>query len=178
MTTSGPVPKVPRPPGGVDAPRNVVTDEAISGARSASTSAGDLRSRRRSVLRVSLWRAARSAVVVLISVAPCARSCRRAGESLVFRQVISVRWAAGVTDVQKQGFRDALESLRAIPELEDMRWGDDAGHFDGNFDFVTVMDFADFESARRYVAHPLHQEYVKDHAQPAIGERVVVQHEW
>ena len=96
----------------------------------------------------------------------------------MFRQVISIRWAPGVTDAQKQGYRGALEGLRVIPELVDMRWGDDVGIFDGNFDFVVVMDFADFPAARRYVGHPLHQAYVRDHAKPLIGERVVVQHEW
>lgn len=56
--------------------------------------------------------------------------------------------------------------------------GDDAGHFEGNFDLVAVMDFADFDSARLYVQHPLHQAYVRDHAAKVVGERVIVQHEW
>ena len=67
---------------------------------------------------------------------------------------------------------------RAIPELLAMTCGDDAGHFDDNFDFVIVSDFADFASAREYVAHPLHQAYVRDHASKAIGQRIVVQHDW
>ena len=96
----------------------------------------------------------------------------------MFRQVIAVRWAEGVTAEQAQAFRVALDALRAIPELVAMTWGDDAGHFEGNFDFVSVQDFADFASARRYVAHPLHQAYVRDHASRLIGERVVVQHDW
>lgn len=96
----------------------------------------------------------------------------------VFRQVISIRWVEGVTETQKQAYRDALDGLRAIPELLDLRWGDDARIFEGNFDFVAVMDFADFPSARRYVENPLHQAYISDHARPLIAERVVVQHEW
>jgi antirestriction protein ArdC len=56
--------------------------------------------------------------------------------------------------------------------------GDDAGHFDGNFDIVIVSDFESFASARDYVAHPLHQAYVRDHASHVVGERVVVQHDW
>ena len=96
----------------------------------------------------------------------------------MFRQVVAFTWVAGATDQQKQGLRDALESLRAIPELLAMRWGDDAGHFDDNFDVVMVADFADFEAARRYVAHPLHQAYVHDHASKLIDRRVVVQHDW
>ena len=96
----------------------------------------------------------------------------------MFRQVISIRWAEGVTEEQKQGYRDALEELRRIPELITLRWGDDAGIFEGNFDLVAVMDFEDFAAARRYVEHPLHQQYVTEHAVPLVGERVVVQHEW
>jgi len=78
----------------------------------------------------------------------------------------------------KKGFRDALDALRVIPELLALRWGDDAGHFEGNFDLVAVMDFADFDSARVYVQHPVHQAYISDHAAKVIGERVIVQHDW
>lgn len=96
----------------------------------------------------------------------------------MFRQVISIRWAEGVTEEQKQRYRAALDGLRAIPELRALRWGDDAGIFEGNFDFVSVMDFDDFPSARRYVEHPLHQRYITDHVRQVVGERVVVQHFW
>ena len=40
------------------------------------------------------------------------------------------------------------------------------------------MDFADFDSARTYVAHPLHQTYIREHASKVVGERVIVQHDW
>ena len=96
----------------------------------------------------------------------------------MFRQVVSIRWAEGVSVDDKQGFRDALDSLRVIPELLALTWGDDAGHFEGNFDLVAVMDFADFDSARVYVQHPLHQTYIRDYAAKVIGERVIVQHDW
>jgi Stress responsive A/B Barrel Domain len=96
----------------------------------------------------------------------------------MFRQVVVYQWADGVSPESKQAFRDALDRIRAIPELLAMTWGDDAGHFDDNFDFVVVADFADFASARRYVAHPLHQAYVGDHASKVIGQRIIVQHDW
>ena len=32
----------------------------------------------------------------------------------------------------KQGYRDALDALRAIPELLALTWGDDARHFEGH----------------------------------------------
>lgn len=96
----------------------------------------------------------------------------------MFRQVIACRWMDGVSPEAQEAYRDALEGLRVIPELVAMTWGDDAGHFEGNFDFVAVMDFDNFAAARRYVDHPLHQAYVKDHASQVIGQRVVVQHDW
>ncbi len=96
----------------------------------------------------------------------------------MFRQVISITWADGVSAEEKQGFRDALDSLRAIPGLVALTYGDDARHFEGNFDFVIVADFPDFATARRYVEHPLHQSYVRDHASRVVGQRVVVQHDW
>jgi len=95
----------------------------------------------------------------------------------MFRQVVAVRWVDGASPEAKQGYRDALDSLRAIPQLLALTWGD-ARHFEGNFDFVAVMDFADFASARSYVEHPLHQAYIRDHASQVVGERVVVQHDW
>jgi Stress responsive A/B Barrel Domain len=66
----------------------------------------------------------------------------------MFRQVVAIRWADGASTEAKQGYRDALDALRGIPELLALTWGDDARHFEGNFDFVAVMDFADFASAR------------------------------
>jgi len=96
----------------------------------------------------------------------------------MFRQVVVYRWADGVTPEAKDGFREALERMRSIPELLSLTYGDDAGHFDDNLDFVIVADFADFEAARRYVADPLHQAYVQDHASKIVGERFVVQHDW
>jgi hypothetical protein len=96
----------------------------------------------------------------------------------MFRQVVMYRWGDGVSNEMKQAFRDGMESLRDIPELLAMKSGDDAGHFEGNFDFVAVMDFADFKSARDYVANPIHQAYIRDHASQVVGERVIVQHDW
>ena len=96
----------------------------------------------------------------------------------MFRQVVAIRWAEGVSDADKQGFRDAAEALRPIPELLAVTSGDDAGHFEGNFDFVAVMDFARFDSARVYGEHPLHQTYIGDYASKVVGERVIVQHDW
>jgi catechol 2,3-dioxygenase-like lactoylglutathione lyase family enzyme len=71
-----------------------------------------------------------------------------------------------------------MESLRAVPELVALHHGDDAGHFAGNHDYIAVLDFPDFAAARRYVASPVHQAFVREHAVSAVDCRVVVQHDW
>ena len=96
----------------------------------------------------------------------------------VFRQVVAYRWADGVSEDAKTGFRESLAGLRAIPELTSVKFADDAGHFEGNFDAVAVMDFPDFAAARRYVVDERHQAYIRDYASKLIGDRVVVQHDW
>jgi catechol 2,3-dioxygenase-like lactoylglutathione lyase family enzyme len=96
----------------------------------------------------------------------------------MFRQVVCQTWAAGVTEDQKQGFLDALSALGAIPEVASIRIGADAGVFPGNYDVVSVLDFADVGSARRYVEHPSHQAFLVTWSQPLTDQRVIVQHQW
>jgi catechol 2,3-dioxygenase-like lactoylglutathione lyase family enzyme len=96
----------------------------------------------------------------------------------VFRQVVAHRWSPRADATAREGFRAAMESLRAVPELVALHHGDDAGHFTGNHDYVAVLDFPDFAAARRYVASPVHQAFVREHASSAVDCRVVVQHDW
>jgi catechol 2,3-dioxygenase-like lactoylglutathione lyase family enzyme len=96
----------------------------------------------------------------------------------VFRQVVAHRWSPQADATARDGFRAAMESLRAVPELVALHHGDDAGHFPGNHDYVAVLDFPDFAAARRYVASPVHQAFVREHATSAVDCRVVVQHDW
>jgi catechol 2,3-dioxygenase-like lactoylglutathione lyase family enzyme len=96
----------------------------------------------------------------------------------VFRQVVAHRWAPGTDAAARAGFREAMESLRAIPELVALRHGDDGRYFDGHHDYVTVMDFPDLDAGRRYVDSDLHRAFVADHARSVVDCRVVVQHEW
>lgn len=93
-------------------------------------------------------------------------------------QVVSQTWAASVTEDQKQGFIEALTGLGAVPDVASIRAGADAGLFEGNYDVVSVLDFADLASARRYVEHPNHQAFLATWSRPYTDKRVVVQHEW
>ena len=96
----------------------------------------------------------------------------------MFRQVVAHRWAAGTTDADRADYREAMEALRAVPELVALRYGDDAAHFDGNHEFVAVLDFPDFAAARRYVEAEPHRRFVDEHARRTVDSRVVVQHDW
>lgn len=60
----------------------------------------------------------------------------------MFRQVIAYRWADGVTEDAQAACQNALDGLRAIPELTSLQFADDARHFEGNFDVVAVGDLA------------------------------------
>ena len=96
----------------------------------------------------------------------------------MFRQVVAHRWSPRADAGARDGFRAAMEALRAVPEHVALHHGDDAGHFPGNHDYVAVLDFPDFAAARRYVASPVHQAFVREHAASAVDCRVVVQHDW
>lgn len=96
----------------------------------------------------------------------------------MFRQVVAHRWAPGTTDDDRRRFREAMDGLRAIPELASLRYGDDAARFDGNHEFVAVLDFPDFAAARRYVDAEPHRRFVDEHARRVVDARVVVQHDW
>jgi catechol 2,3-dioxygenase-like lactoylglutathione lyase family enzyme len=96
----------------------------------------------------------------------------------MFRQVIVQTWADGVTAGQKDAMIGALTSLRRIPEVVSATGGVDAGHFPGNWGAVSVLEFCDFDAARRYVAHPDHQAFLAEYARPLTAGRAVVQYDW
>lgn len=92
--------------------------------------------------------------------------------------MIAHRWAPGTTDDDRRRFREAMDGLRVIPELSTLQYGDDAGHFSDNHDFVAVLDFPDFAAARRYVDAEPHRRFVAEYARQLVDARVVVQHDW
>lgn len=95
----------------------------------------------------------------------------------MFRQVIAHRWSDGVSAERRAAFQVAVAELGQIPEVSSVIAGPDLRLFDGNHDFVTVLDFPDAGAAARYVAHPIHQAFISRH-RGSLRDRVVVQHEW
>lgn len=96
----------------------------------------------------------------------------------MFRQVVMFRWVEGTPPAARQAYRQALAGLRQIPEVVNSVTGDDAGHAEGDFNFVVAMDFDDVDTYERYKDHQLHRDFVHDHAERVVGEMVRVQHEW
>ena len=41
----------------------------------------------------------------------------------MFRQVVAIRWRGDAGAGARQGYPDALDGLREIPELLDLTWG-------------------------------------------------------
>jgi catechol 2,3-dioxygenase-like lactoylglutathione lyase family enzyme len=96
----------------------------------------------------------------------------------VFRQVIAHRWAPQTTADDRAGFIKALQDLRAVPEVADLRWGEDTTTIADNHDAVSIIDFPDLAAARRYVDSPQHRHFVTDHASRCVTARTVVQYDW
>jgi hypothetical protein len=67
----------------------------------------------------------------------------------MFCQVIAHQWAPGTTADDRAGFAQALQALRGVPEVSDLRWGEDGTGIAGNHDAVSIIDFPDLAAARR-----------------------------
>src|SRR3954468_23228850 len=103
-------------------------------------------------------------------------SAPRDGSAHGIRQIVAHTWRAGVTRQQRDASHDAVLLLADIPQVRSVSAGFDLRFFDDNWDYVSVIDFADTEAAQRYAEHPLHQAFVSDHAIPLIDKRAVVQY--
>jgi hypothetical protein len=74
------------------------------------------------------------------------------------------------------GVSAAVLRLAEIPQVRAVSAGSDLGFYDDNWDYVSVIDFADTEAAKRYADHRLHQAFVTAHAITLIDQRAVVQY--
>jgi|SRR5215213_675503 len=92
------------------------------------------------------------------------------------RQIVAHTWRPGVSDQQRDAFHDAVLLLADIPHVRSVSAGCDLRLYGDNWDYVSVIDFADIEAAERYAEHPLHQAFVSEYAIPLIDQRAVVQY--
>jgi Stress responsive A/B Barrel Domain len=103
-------------------------------------------------------------------------SAPREGGANGIRQIVAHTWRPGVSDQQRDAFHAAVLRLADIPQVRSVSAGCDLRFYDDNWDYVSVIDFADTEAAKRYAEHPLHQAFVTEHAIPLIDQRAVVQY--
>jgi len=89
-----------------------------------------------------------------------------------------MRFTTDATDVQRAG---ALEGIRAlpdaIPEVQALRAGPDAGLGEGNFDLAVVADFESADAYGIYAKHPAHLEMLAALVKPILADRAAVQYE-
>jgi len=92
------------------------------------------------------------------------------------RQIVAHTWKPGVSDEQRDAFHEAVLGLADIAQVRSVSAGCDLRFHDDNWDYVSVIEFADTEAAKRYAEDPLHQAFVSEHAIPLIDQRAVVQY--
>jgi hypothetical protein len=96
----------------------------------------------------------------------------------VFRHVVLLQWADGVTEAQVQTVVAGLRGLPAqIPEIAEYHVGLDAGVDEGNVDLAIVADFASAEDYATYRDHPVHRALIAEHIRPILAARMALQHE-
>jgi hypothetical protein len=92
------------------------------------------------------------------------------------RHVGMLRFRSDATTEQRAAVRDGLLALRgAVPGIEALEAGLDAGLREGNYDLVFSIDFTDADSWRAYAGHPAHQALVTELIGPIIADKAFVQ---
>jgi len=93
-----------------------------------------------------------------------------------FRQVLLLRWRPETEPAARSA---TLAAALALPgetvEVLGVEVAEGRG-FEGTWDAVIVMNFADEAAWRRYLEHPAHRAFVADHSLPTIAERAVIHH--
>jgi hypothetical protein len=86
------------------------------------------------------------------------------------RNVVMIRFKPGTSDAQIDAVRVALEAID-FPDRTNLSIGRDAGLRAGNMDFVTLADFPDEDSYRRFDADEEHNRVRRELIAP-IAESV------
>lgn len=84
---------------------------------------------------------------------------------------------AEADEAARQAVRYAIENMRArVPEIRELRWGDNIGQSPHAYDLAIVIDFDNRAAFDRYLASAAHGEYVSGPAQAAVGSLASIQH--
>lgn len=106
----------------------------------------------------------------------------------MFRHVAVLKWKPEATEERKKAFLENFPAMaESIPSIRSWAIGVDAGQgggedhvvalgWPGNYDIGLTIEFDSPEGYWEYANHPHHKSFLKDYAQPVLGERVAVQH--
>lgn len=96
----------------------------------------------------------------------------------MIRHIVMMRWKPEADAEARQAARDAIEKLRAVPDVREMRAGDNVGQSPNAYDFAAVIDFDDREAFTRYLQSEAHRRYVEGPARAAVASIAAIQHAW
>jgi hypothetical protein len=94
----------------------------------------------------------------------------------MIRHVGMLRFRSDATTEQRAAVLDGLLALRgAVPGIEALQAGLDAGLREGNPDLAFSIDFTDADAWRAYGDHPAHRALVTELIAPIIADKAFVQ---
>lgn len=96
----------------------------------------------------------------------------------MIRHIVMIRFREDAGPDERHAFREAVESLGAVPEVRAMCAGDNIGSSPNAYDFAVVMDFDDREAFTRYLHSDPHRRYVAGPARAAVASLAAIQHAW
>lgn len=80
-----------------------------------------------------------------------------------------------MAEAQEQALLDAFNGLMGVvPELEAFHMGRNVSDRDQTYTHALVGRMADMEAVGRYLRHPAHVAVVKDHLEPVMLERHIL----
>lgn len=83
--------------------------------------------------------------------------------------IVLLSWKEGVSQNQIDKVAASFQELKEeIPEIVSYRFGEDAGIFKGNADYVLIAEFENEEDLKAYVKHPRHQDLLANITGPIL----------
>jgi hypothetical protein len=95
------------------------------------------------------------------------------------RHVVMFRFRDEADEAQRAAVAEGLARMPAatgMVDAADYRHGPDLGLNPASWDYVLVAQFPDADRFQAYRDHPAHQELIREVIEPAVAERVSVQH--
>ena len=87
----------------------------------------------------------------------------------MIRHIVLLDWKAPISDAQLSKVNAAMAQLpEQVPGIVSIAYGADQDIFPGNANYVLMLDFANEDDFKAYVAHPAHQALLADVTGPLL----------